>query len=96
MNGEPLPLPTVTNQIDQMALYFINTQPYFDYPIIEELVRMKTNSHYQPKNRAEQNAHKIRFFGGISAKPSRILIPKQVLPPIFLSSNPPLSISLMI
>ena len=58
-----------------MKLFFVNSQPYLEYPIVEEGIERKKNKECRGDNsgitQSNRNACKIRYFGGISMNLSR-------------------------
>ena len=58
-----------------MKLFFVNSQPYLEYPIVEEVIEKRKNKECSGDSggitQSNRNACKIRYFGGISMNPSR-------------------------
>ena len=57
--------PTVAGELEQLSFVYVNTQPFIDFPVVEELVHKKMLA--KATNESERNAKKLRFFGGITA-----------------------------
>ena len=68
--GKPLGF-QVEDGIKRMAYFYINSQPYLDFPFVEKLIERKRKQ--IGNDTTEKNAQKIRYFGGISMRPMKLL-----------------------
>lgn len=77
LSGEALSLPRAKAQFHKMALYFVNTQPYLEFPVIEQSLQLaglrkqqSTDSSLKSKYSSDD---KIRFIAGIQMEGEKTL-----------------------
>ena len=78
-------MPNVENQIQKMTFYYVNSQPYLDFPIVEKLLKSKHIKLLPTKQNdklleVNTNANKVKFFGGLSLeRPSKATVDKVLI-----------------